>query len=123
MLEKNFGICPNSTMFFYGFYAMTSESKSSMEKKFAGFRSFGWSDSEIITMFQKQPFYFMNGLGCKMDFLSRRSVFTYGLEKRGNAQGCCPGYFEGEEAVCENRMCLYSFGLNRIKVRGVSVAI
>ncbi|CAH9128303.1 unnamed protein product [Cuscuta epithymum] len=96
MLENDFGICPNSTMFFYGMYAMTSASKSSMEKKFAVFRSFGWSDSEIVTMFQKQPFYFtlsednlrkkldyfMNGLGCKMDFLSTRSVFTYSLEKR-----------------------------------------
>nr|GMD91194.1 transcription termination factor MTERF5, chloroplastic-like [Ipomoea batatas] len=96
MLEKDFGIPRESPMFFYGMYAIASASKLSMEKKFAVFRSFGWADSDIITMFQHQPFYFtlseanlqkkldyfMNKVGYTPDFLSTRSALAYSLEKR-----------------------------------------
>ncbi|VFQ80175.1 unnamed protein product [Cuscuta campestris] len=96
ILENDFGIVRGSSLFVYGVYAMARLSKLSIDKKCAIFRSFGWSDSEIIAMFQHQPCYFalsegniqkkldyfMNTLGWKPDYMSTRPVLSYSLEKR-----------------------------------------
>ncbi|VFQ80173.1 unnamed protein product [Cuscuta campestris] len=96
ILENNFGILRGSPKLFYGLYATCCASKSKMDKKVAIFRSFGWSESEIITMFHTQPNYFayseaniqrkldyyMNNLGLEPAYMSTRPFLTYSLEKR-----------------------------------------
>ncbi|RAL47001.1 hypothetical protein DM860_017042 [Cuscuta australis] len=66
-----------------------------MDKKVATFRSFGWSDSEIVTTFHTQPCYFtlseanirnkldyyMNKLAWEPAHMSTRPLLTYSLEK------------------------------------------
>ncbi|XP_019231999.1 PREDICTED: transcription termination factor MTERF5, chloroplastic-like [Nicotiana attenuata] len=42
-VEKDFRVTPDSTTFLYGFRALASQKKSTLEKKIGIFKSFGWS--------------------------------------------------------------------------------
>ncbi|KAI3507212.1 hypothetical protein L1887_22078 [Cichorium endivia] len=96
-VEPVLGIPRDSPRFFDGIEMVGSLSKSTLEMKFAIFRSFGWSDSEIITLVRALPFcmrrseakikislnFFMNELGYSALYLSTHpKLLVYSLEKR-----------------------------------------
>ncbi|RAL47003.1 hypothetical protein DM860_017044 [Cuscuta australis] len=96
MLVNDFGLPRGSSKLFYAVRATSNLSKSKMERKLAIFRSFGWSESEIVTTFSTQPNYFalseasiqrkldyyMNKLGLKPAYMSAIPFLSYSLEKR-----------------------------------------
>ncbi|XP_055822896.1 uncharacterized protein LOC129891529 [Solanum dulcamara] len=96
-VEKDFCIRSNSGMFLYGVEMLSSLSKSSLEMKLGIFRSFGWSDSDIITMVQRLPLcltvsevklrnvlkFFMGELGCGSSYVAcHPTLIMFSLEKR-----------------------------------------
>lgn len=96
-VETELGISKNSAMFFHGIHSLASVSKSTIEKKSEIFRSFGWSDSDIITMARNLPFslslsedkirkglnFFMKELGYEPAYLaSHPKILSYSLQKR-----------------------------------------
>ncbi|OIT19052.1 hypothetical protein A4A49_59022, partial [Nicotiana attenuata] len=96
-VEKDFRVTPDSTTFLYGFRALASQKKSTLEKKIGIFKSFGWSDDHIVEMFSKLPHcvafsevriekalnLFMKELSFEPSYLaSRPSILIYSLEKR-----------------------------------------
>lgn len=96
-VEKDFGIPLHSSIFPYGFHTLASQKKARCEKKIEIFRSFGWSDYDILTMFRKLPYsialsedkiqkglsLYMKELGFKPAYLaSRPSMLIYSMEKR-----------------------------------------
>ncbi|MCE0481225.1 hypothetical protein HAX54_038802 [Datura stramonium] len=96
-VEKDFCIPKDSWMFFYGVKMLSSLSKSSLEMKLGIFRSFGWSDSDIITMVQRLPLcltiseaklsnvlkFFMGELEYESSYLaSHPTLLMFSLEKR-----------------------------------------
>ncbi|TMW97226.1 hypothetical protein EJD97_005934 [Solanum chilense] len=96
-VEKEFCICRDSRMFYYGVEMLSSLSKSSLEMKLGIFRSFGWSDSDIITMVQRLPLclttsevklrnvlkFFMEELGYESSYIARHpTLIMFSLEKR-----------------------------------------
>lgn len=54
-LEKDFRIPLHSPIFPYGFQALAAQNKSRCEKKIGIFKSFGWSDDNVLMMFRKLP--------------------------------------------------------------------
>ncbi|CAI9106528.1 OLC1v1005710C2 [Oldenlandia corymbosa var. corymbosa] len=96
-VENVLGIPRESGMFRYGVEILFKLSMSTVDEKFGVFRSFGWSDSEILGMVRILPLilsmsgprirevvdYFMNELGYTPDYLASRPVFlTLSFEKR-----------------------------------------
>ncbi|XP_060198758.1 transcription termination factor MTERF5, chloroplastic-like [Lycium barbarum] len=96
-VEKDFGIPLDSAMFPYGFHTLASQKKSRCEKKIGVFKSYGWSDDDVLTMFRKLPYciafsevkikkilnLYMKELGLEPDYLaSHPSILIYSLEKR-----------------------------------------
>ncbi|CAN4116359.1 unnamed protein product [Withania somnifera] len=55
-VQKEVGISPDSAMFLHIVDVLTSLSQETVDKKFGIFKSFGWSDSHILTMLQKLPY-------------------------------------------------------------------
>ncbi|CAK9184922.1 unnamed protein product [Ilex paraguariensis] len=96
-VEEELGIPRVSRMFLYGIDALASSSKSTLERKFGIFRSFGWSNSEISTMARNLPYclslseakirnalnYFMKEIGYAPGYLaSHPKLLMHSLEKR-----------------------------------------
>ncbi|KAJ8541774.1 hypothetical protein K7X08_002590 [Anisodus acutangulus] len=96
-VEKDFCIRRDSRMFFYGVESISSLSKSSLDMKLGVFKSFGWSDSDIITMVQRLPLclvaseakirrmlkFFMGELGYESSYVaSHPTLLMFSLEKR-----------------------------------------
>ncbi|KAD6796675.1 hypothetical protein E3N88_07571 [Mikania micrantha] len=96
-VESRMGISRDSSEFFRCFYAVASNSISSMEKKMGVYRSFGFTDTELSMLFKNQPFcfalsedtirdklsFFMNELGYTTSYLvTCPSLFSLSLEKR-----------------------------------------
>ncbi|XP_006350055.2 uncharacterized protein [Solanum tuberosum] len=96
-VEKDFRLSPDSSMFPYGFHTLASQKKARCEKKLEIFKSFGWSDDDILTMFRKLPYcialsevkiqkglsLFMKELGFESAYLaSHPSILIYSMEKR-----------------------------------------
>ncbi|XP_059279872.1 transcription termination factor MTERF5, chloroplastic-like [Lycium ferocissimum] len=96
-VENYFGIPLDSAMFPYGFHTLASQKKSRCEKKIGVFKSYGWSDDDVLTMFRKLPYciafsevkikkilnLYMKELGLEPDYLaSHPSILIYSLEKR-----------------------------------------
>ncbi|KAI3706165.1 hypothetical protein L1987_76423 [Smallanthus sonchifolius] len=96
-VEPVLGIPPESPRFVDGLEIIVSLSKSTLDMKFAIFRSFGWSESEILTMTRSLPFclrssearlqvslnFFMNELGYSAAYLATHpKLLVYSLEKR-----------------------------------------
>ncbi|MCD7463084.1 hypothetical protein HAX54_049908 [Datura stramonium] len=95
--EKDLQISPKSGMFMYGVLAVISLRKSTVEKKVRVFRSYGWCDLDMMTVFRKQPLclfmsearirrgldFFTRGLGFKTEFLVKNPVLLMlSLDKR-----------------------------------------
>lgn len=96
-VEKVFGITPGSSMFSYGLSALCSLNSLNLRRKFEVFRSFGWLDSDIFMIVNRQPLclthseerlrkglsFFVEELGLAPAWLSTRgSLLMYSLEKR-----------------------------------------
>ncbi|KAJ8530881.1 hypothetical protein K7X08_023762 [Anisodus acutangulus] len=96
-LENDFRVPPDSAMFPYGFHTLASQKKSRCEKKIGIFKSFGWSDDDVLTMFRKLPYcialsevkiqkglnFFMKECGLEPAYLaSRPSILVFSMEKR-----------------------------------------
>nr|XP_009794322.1 PREDICTED: uncharacterized protein LOC104241104 [Nicotiana sylvestris] len=54
-VEKDFRVTPDSATFLYGFRALACQKQSTLEKNIGIFKSFGWSDDQIVEMFRKLP--------------------------------------------------------------------
>ncbi|XP_059279867.1 transcription termination factor MTERF5, chloroplastic-like [Lycium ferocissimum] len=96
-VENEFRVPRDSSSFLYGFQVLTSQKKSMLDRKFGVFKSFGWSDDDILDMFRKLPFcvglsevriqkalnLFMKELGFEPAYLvSHPAILGYSLEKR-----------------------------------------
>nr|GMD08816.1 transcription termination factor MTERF5, chloroplastic-like [Ipomoea batatas] len=96
-VEKEFGIPRSAPMFYSGVFVATALSKSTVDRKLEILRSFGWSNSEISTMVQKQPHsltvsedrlkrvlnFLMKELGYSSHYLAFRPMFLMSsLEKK-----------------------------------------
>jgi len=55
-VEEKLGIPRCSPMFCHGVFAMGGMSKACFESKFEVFRSFGWSESDILTLARNSPY-------------------------------------------------------------------
>ncbi|KAH0680090.1 hypothetical protein KY284_021175 [Solanum tuberosum] len=95
--EKDLQISPTSGMFMYGVLAVIALGKSTVENKMGVFRSCGWCDQDIMTVFRKQPLclamsearvlraldVFTRVLGCKPEYLiSNPALLMLSLDKR-----------------------------------------
>ncbi|KAF3625113.1 transcription termination factor MTERF5, chloroplastic [Capsicum chacoense] len=96
-VENDFGVPCDSPMFQHGFQVLNGQKKFMLDRKIGIFKSFGWSDDEILDMFRKQPYcvslsevriqktlnLFMKELGLEPAYLaSHPSILMYSLEKR-----------------------------------------
>ncbi|XP_058092119.1 transcription termination factor MTERF5, chloroplastic-like [Magnolia sinica] len=88
--------CQNG-MFFYAVFTVGSMSKTVLEAKFNLFKSFGWSDVDILSAFAKAPEYvkyserksqeamnyFVKELACEPSYIVRYpKLLSYSLENR-----------------------------------------
>ncbi|XP_060197930.1 uncharacterized protein LOC132626915 [Lycium barbarum] len=83
-VEKDFCIPRGSPMFKHGVEAIVSYAESTLKVKVEIFKSFGWSDTDILTMVQKLPYclnafeaklrnglkFFMNELGYDSSYIA-----------------------------------------------------
>ncbi|KAK1277819.1 hypothetical protein QJS04_geneDACA003676 [Acorus gramineus] len=91
------GIHPSQTIFIEAVKAMVSVSKSNWDGKFEAYKSFGWSEDEIVSAFRRFPMcmmysekkirsgmeYYIKVLGWEPSYVSRHPVLLcYSLEKR-----------------------------------------
>ena len=96
-VERKLGIPRESKTFIRGVFALTDASDVMVEKKVSVFRSFGWSDSDIFTLFRTLPqcaaiseekirnalTFLMKELGYEPMYLaSLPALLTCSLEKR-----------------------------------------
>ncbi|XP_055835433.1 uncharacterized protein LOC129903936 isoform X2 [Solanum dulcamara] len=96
-VEKDLQISPKSGMFIYGVIALIALGKSTVENKMGVFRSCGWCDLDIMTVFRKQPLclvtsearilraldFFTRVLGFKPEYLINYPAFLMlSLDKR-----------------------------------------
>lgn len=84
-------------MFVYGIYLLSYRKEKTVVDKFEIFRSFGWTQSDIMGLIRQNPLcltsseakikgrleFLMNQLGYKpADLASKPALFTYSIEKR-----------------------------------------
>ncbi|MBA0849974.1 hypothetical protein Goshw_023592, partial [Gossypium schwendimanii] len=94
---KGMGIDSSTTKFLAAVIALTSMSKSTLEKKFDVYRRWGWSDQEIREAFQRYPScvtasegkimaimdFLVNKMGYHSNLVAKQpSIFSQSLEKR-----------------------------------------
>ncbi|KAJ4969808.1 hypothetical protein NE237_002907 [Protea cynaroides] len=76
---KELGIDPLSLMFVHGLRTVSSLSKPKWEMKLSNFRSFGWSEDEITSLFRKQPSCLSRSveqMSTRLDFFMNRLNWT-----------------------------------------------
>lgn len=96
-VEKEVGVSPNSAVFLHIVSVLANLSQEKVDTKVGVFKSFGWSDTNILTMLQKLPYcvalseariqtaltFLMKEVRYKSIYIaSRPSLLTYSLEKR-----------------------------------------
>ncbi|GAB4857556.1 hypothetical protein Ancab_015464 [Ancistrocladus abbreviatus] len=96
-VEETWGIPRHSTMFEWGFPVMATFNKANLQSKYEIFKSYGWSEADILTMARKlsrilrlsdasirnRLNFFMNELGYEPGYLaSHPRILTYSMEKR-----------------------------------------
>ncbi|MCD9639245.1 hypothetical protein HAX54_023651 [Datura stramonium] len=96
-VEKEVGVSPDSAMFLHIVGVLTSLNQENVDTKFGIFKSFGWSETDILTMLQKLPYcvglsetriqnaltFLMKEVGYKSIYIaSRPSLLACSLEKR-----------------------------------------
>ncbi|XP_016513443.1 transcription termination factor MTEF18, mitochondrial-like [Nicotiana tabacum] len=121
-VEKDFGIPRGSPMFKHGLEAIVNFGESTLKMKLEIFRSFGWSDSDILTMVQKLPYcltaseaklrnglkFFMNELGYKSSYIaSHPTLLKLSLEKRVLPRNEIFKLLK-EKRLLRRRLCLYT---------------
>ncbi|OVA13760.1 Mitochodrial transcription termination factor-related [Macleaya cordata] len=94
---KEMSFSPSNMVFVRGFAVLSGIKKPAWEAKFAVFKSFGWSDQEIMSVFRKQPIvmaasvekirtsldYFMNKQNwTQIEISIFPTVLLLGMEKR-----------------------------------------
>ncbi|KAF5205500.1 Mitochondrial transcription termination factor family protein [Thalictrum thalictroides] len=94
---KNMGFSSSSMMFLHGLSAFLEMKKSTWDAKLAAYRSFGWSEDDILSLFKKQPNimiasvkkinsaldFFMNGLKwTQRDVFNNPTCLFLSLERR-----------------------------------------
>ncbi|KAJ4978243.1 hypothetical protein NE237_009023 [Protea cynaroides] len=76
---KAIGFNPSSMLFIYGVCTLSQMKKTTLETKVEVFRSFGWSEYEILCLFKKQPHCFAlseKSLRTRLDFFSSKLIWT-----------------------------------------------
>ncbi|KAK4352450.1 hypothetical protein RND71_027968 [Anisodus tanguticus] len=96
-VENDFRVPRDSPSFLYGFKVLASLKKSTLDRKFRIFKSFGWSYDDILQIFRKLPLcvslsevriqkalnLFMKELGFETAYLvSHPAILSFSLEKR-----------------------------------------
>ncbi|KAF3625118.1 putative E3 ubiquitin-protein ligase RMA1H1-like [Capsicum annuum] len=96
-VEKEIGVSPDSPLFLHIVNVLAGLSQDTVNKKIGIFKSFGWSDTDILTMLQKLPYcvarsetriqtaltFLMKEVSYKSIYIaSHPSLLTYSLEKR-----------------------------------------
>nr|XP_016433376.1 PREDICTED: uncharacterized protein LOC107759882 [Nicotiana tabacum] len=96
-VEKDFRVPLGSPSFLYAFHVLSAQKKSTLDRKIGMFKSFGWSDDEILELFRKLPLcialsevriekalnLYMKELSFEPAYLASRPAFlAYSLEKR-----------------------------------------
>ncbi|XP_021766814.1 uncharacterized protein LOC110731277 [Chenopodium quinoa] len=96
-VEKDLGIARDSPKFLLGIHMLASVNKETFNSKIEMFKSFGWTESDVLALFRRQPScfglsvatikkklaFFMTELGYQPDSLISWSLLlTYNLEKR-----------------------------------------
>ncbi|MCD9639244.1 hypothetical protein HAX54_023650 [Datura stramonium] len=96
-VENDFRVPRDSPVFHYGFQVLSSQKKSALDRKIGIFKSFGWSDDDILELFRKLPHciglsedrikkklnLFMKELGLGPAYLvSHPAILVYSLERR-----------------------------------------
>jgi len=96
-VEQKLGIPRSSSMFLHGISAMAGMSEECLESKFELFRSFGWSELDILTLAKRNPLilalsesklrsslnFFMNDLGYQpAEIAIHVCLLTISLERR-----------------------------------------
>ncbi|PHU20257.1 hypothetical protein BC332_11408 [Capsicum chinense] len=96
-VEKEVGVSPDSTVFLHIVCVLSTMRQEKLEKKFGIFKSFGWSDTDILTMLQKHPYciglseariqtaltFLMKEVQYKSIYIaSRPMLLKYSMEKR-----------------------------------------
>lgn len=91
------GFCPSSMMFLHGVNVLVSMNKPKWDEKIAVYKSFSWSEDEVLSVFKKQPCtmsasvrritsslnFFLNELQwSREDIVRDPSVILFSLEKR-----------------------------------------
>ncbi|KAF3434335.1 hypothetical protein FNV43_RR25438 [Rhamnella rubrinervis] len=94
---KEMGFNPSTLMFIHGVCALAGMKKDKWVAKFEAFKSFGWSDEEVRSLFLKQAKvmhaseehlkrsldFFMNKMGWSKVYISKYpTVLLYSFEKR-----------------------------------------
>ncbi|KNA20138.1 hypothetical protein SOVF_055120 [Spinacia oleracea] len=96
-VEEKLGIPRDSPRFLLGIMLLASVRETTIESKKQIFKSFGWTESDVVTLTISSPFllalseaslkkklgFYMNELGYKPSFLAKKCfLFTCSLEKR-----------------------------------------
>ncbi|KAF3613486.1 hypothetical protein P3S67_012411 [Capsicum chacoense] len=96
-VENDFRVPRDSSMFHHAFQVLSAQTKYKLDRKIEIFKSFGWSDDDVLEMFRKLPHcigisevriqeklnLFMKELGFVPAFLaSHPAILAYSLEKR-----------------------------------------
>ncbi|XP_055834661.1 transcription termination factor MTERF5, chloroplastic-like [Solanum dulcamara] len=96
-VENDFRVPRDSPNFLYGFQVLSWQKKSTLDRKFGIFKSFGWSDDDILHMFRKLPHcvslsevriqeklnLLMEELSFESAYLaSHPAILSYSLDKR-----------------------------------------
>ncbi|KAM3361332.1 hypothetical protein P3S68_016186 [Capsicum galapagoense] len=96
-VENEVGVSPNSSQFLHIVNVLVGLSQETVDKKYGIFKSFGWSDTDILNILQKLRYYvalseaqiqtsltfLMKEVRYKSTYVaSHPSLVTYNLEKR-----------------------------------------
>lgn len=97
MQIEEMGLCPSRMGFLFCLHVLVSHKKSLWDAKMELYRSFGWSEDEVLSMFKQQPFvmsnsvekiklaldFLMNALKwSRGDIMKNSCVILYSLENR-----------------------------------------
>ncbi|XP_042514382.1 uncharacterized protein LOC122089032 [Macadamia integrifolia] len=76
---KEMGLDPSSLMFIHALCSLSQMNKATLEVKLEVFRSFGWSEDEILCLFRKQPYCLTRSeeiLKMRLDFFMNKMSLT-----------------------------------------------
>ncbi|KAF5181182.1 Mitochondrial transcription termination factor family protein [Thalictrum thalictroides] len=116
---KNMGFISSSMMFLHGLSRLLETKKSTWDARVAVYRSFGWSEDEVILMFKKQPNivresvkklnsaldFFLNNLKwTRIDVFKNPTLLSLSLEKRVIPRLCVLHILHSKYLISKNGM-------------------